>query len=334
MQAFMDRKALQKQVRKYATPDHTKSILQIFTSFVPYIAIWAIMITFMQVGFPYWVTLLLVPVAAVFLTRTFIIFHDCCHHSFFRSSKANKIVGHIFGILAFTPYESWGHAHMIHHSTVADLGRRGIGDVWTMTVKEYKAASKWTRFLYRLVRNPFVMFVLGPIGVFFLKHRFYDKSTTRAGKVSTIVTNVALLALLVAAHFTIGIKTFLLIQLPIMWFAGMVGIWLFYVQHQFDPTHWYPHEDWDYLTAALHASSYYKLPKVLQWMSGNIGLHHVHHVNAFVPNYRLQECLDNTPFLQQVKPLTLWESFKTVKMNLWDEEQDKLVSFGSLKKTG
>lgn len=326
----MDQKALQKEVRKYATPDLAKSILQIFTSFVPYILLWVPMVYLVNSGRPYWMTLLIIPVAAMFLVRTFIIFHDCCHHSFFKSAKANKVVGTIFGILAFTPYGTWGDAHNGHHATVADLERRGIGDVWTMTVKEYKAASKKTRLLYRLVRNPFVMFALGPIGVFLLKHRFAGKGASRKDHISTALTNLALLGILVAASFTMGLKTYLIIQLPIMWFAGMAGIWLFYVQHQFDPTHWYPHEEWDYFTAALNASSYYKLPKVFQWMSGNIGLHHVHHVNAFVPNYKLQTCLNNIPALQ-IPPLTFWESLKTVNMNLWDEELDKLVSFKQVR---
>jgi len=327
----MNQKDILQYIRPYTVPHLGRSTIQIIDSFLPYAALWALMILSVKAGFPYWSTLLLVPLAAVFLVRIFIIFHDCCHQNYFKSQRANRIVGTIFGILTFTPYESWSADHITHHATVANLDQRGVGDVWTMTVKEYLEAPRARRLAYRLVRNPFVMFGLGPIWVFMIAQRFFPKTAGTREKVGVIITNLGLLALLAISYVTIGLKTFLIIQLPVMYVAGAMGIWLFYVQHQFDPTHWYPEKEWDYLAASLKGSSYYKLPKALQWMSGNIGLHHVHHINPRIPNYYLQPCLDNTPILQEVPAITLWQSFKTVKMNLWDEEKQKLVSFRSLK---
>ncbi|MFC2170884.1 fatty acid desaturase [Calditrichota bacterium] len=327
----MDNKDLQQFVRKYTVPDVKKSILQLLDSFLPYIAFWALMILSIKGGYPYWVTFIMILCATIFHIRIFIIFHDCCHQSFFESRVANRVIGTILGVLTFTSYESWGDEHLTHHSTVADLDRRGTGDIWTMTVNEYRNASKQQKFLYRLYRHPLVMFGLGPIWVFFIYNRFFYKGTSARIKNGVVITNLALLVILLGMTATVGLKTYLLIQIPIMYLGGVIGIWLFYVQHQFDPTHWYPHEDWDFLTAALNSSSYYKLPKVLQWISGNIGLHHVHHVNARIPNYNLQACLNETPLLQKVAPMTLLDSFKSIQMHLWDENQKKLVSFRSQK---
>lgn len=323
---------LHKQTARFMTPSLRHSLGQIANTFIPYAALWAMMIYTINSGYPYWATFLLVLPASALLIRLFIIFHDCCHTSFFKSQRANQVIGFIFGVITLTPYSEWGTAHLEHHSTVANLERRGIGDVWTMTVAEYRNANFWMRLGYRLVRNPLVMFGLGPIWVFFIRNRFSHKGASRAEWTSVLLTNLAILGLLVLSYFTIGLKTFLLIELPIQYIGGMLGIWLFYVQHQFDPTHWYPAENWDYMTASIFGSSYYKLPKILQWISGNIGLHHVHHINPRIPNYSLQACLDATPFLQQVVPLTILGSLKTVTMNLWDEEKERLVSFRSLRK--
>jgi omega-6 fatty acid desaturase (delta-12 desaturase) len=326
-------KELQKQISKFVVPSLRRSTIQIVNTFLPYVALWVMMVYSINHGYPYWVTFLLVIPSSALLIRLFIIFHDCCHTSFFASQRANQVLGFLFGVLTLTPYDEWGTAHLTHHSTVADLERRGVGDVWTMTVQEYRNSGKWTQLAYRLVRNPFVMFGLGPIWVFFIKNRFSHKGASRRERVSVLITNLTLLGILVLTYFTIGLKTYLVIQVSVQYFAGIFGIWLFYVQHQFDPTHWYPHENWDYLTASIYSSSYYKLPKILQWISGNIGLHHVHHINPRIPNYHLQACLDSTPFLQQVVPLTIGRSLSTINMNLWDEEQDKLVSFRSLRKS-
>lgn len=320
------------QVREYTVPNLGRSLTQIANTLLPYLALWVVMVYSVTAGWPYWTTFLLILPASAFLVRLFILFHDCTHQSFFKSRKANRLVGTIFGVMTLTPYDSWASDHLAHHATVADLDNRGIGDVWTMTVSEYENASKALRLGYRLVRNPFVMFGLGPIWVFMIKQRFFFKGSSRRAKINVVITNLALLAIMAIFYFTVGVKTYLIIQLPIMYIAGAAGIWLFYVQHQFDPTHWSPHEQWDFLTASLKGSSYYKLPKVLQWLSGNIGLHHVHHINALIPNYNLQPCLDNTPFLREVPPITILDSLKTVRMNLWDEAQQRLVSFRSLKK--
>jgi omega-6 fatty acid desaturase (delta-12 desaturase) len=300
----MDIKELQQSIRPFATPDHKKSIVQLLNSSLPYIALWGAMIAAFAWGLPYWVVLLLIVPTAFFQVRLFIIFHDCCHQSFFRSRRTNEIVGTILGILTFTPYASWGREHLDHHATVANLDKRGTGDVWTMTVQEYRGASTAKRLAYRLVRNPFVMFGLGPIWVFLLFHRLFPKGASAKEKRGVMLTNLALAVMVVGMGLLIGWKAYLLIQLPLIYISGMMGIWLFYVQHQFDPTHWAPQKDWDFMRASLDGSSYYKLPKILQWLTGNIGLHHVHHINARIPNYNLQACLDSTPILNQVEPVT------------------------------
>ncbi len=330
----MNMKDLQVAVRKYTQPDVTRSTWQLLNTVLPYFMLWGMMVASVILGLPLWVTLLLIPVTTIFHIRSFIIFHDCCHRSFFKSQAANRWLGTIIGVMTFTAYDAWAGEHLTHHSSVADLSRRGTGDIWTMTVNEYQAASRWKRLLYRAFRNPFVLFGLGPIWVFFIFNRTFQKGMSKRERWSIAFTNIAIVGVALILSLVIGWQNYLLIKLPVIYLSGVFGIWLFYVQHQFDPTHWYDPEDWDFFTASLHSSSYYKLPKVLQWISGNIGLHHVHHVNARIPNYHLQACLDNTPELQTVKPMTLLDSLKTIRMNLWDEEKQKLVSFGSLRTVG
>jgi acyl-lipid omega-6 desaturase (Delta-12 desaturase) len=315
---------------KYARPSLRKAIWQVLNTFIPYVAIWALMIHMVQQGYPYWITFALVVVAAALLVRVFILFHDCCHGSFFASRRANVILGYVSGILTFTPYDDWRRSHIKHHATSGDLDRRGAGDVWTMTVAEYLAASRRERLRYRLFRNPFVLFGLGPAYKFFFARRFsYEK--TRDERRSVIITNTAVAGIIGVASLSIGIQTYLAIQVPVMLIAGTVGFWLFYVQHQYEWVYWARHEAWDPMRAALKGSSYYKLPKVLQWFTGNIGLHHVHHVRPRIPNYHLQRCHDEIPALQAIEPLTLRRSFKSLWLNLWDEKQQKMVSFRSLK---
>lgn len=327
----MNSEAANVSVIEYATPDPRRSFMQIINTFVPYFMLWAVAILSIKLEYHYSITLVAIILAAIFFPRIFIIFHDCCHTAFFSSPKANRIFGTILGVLTFTPYYDWAHEHLTHHSTIADLDRRGVGDIWTLTVKEYREASKWTKFNYRLARNPFILFGLGPIWVFLISHRFFQKGTGRKEKMSVLITNLSLLAICVVASMTIGLKTFLMIQLPIIYLGGVAGLWVFYVQHQFDPTHWYRNDEWDFRTASLYSSSYYKLPKVFQWLTGNIGLHHVHHFNARIPNYHLQDCLDNTPILKAVEPLSFMDSLRTVRLHLWDEDRGKLVAFGSLR---
>ncbi|MGC9469264.1 MAG: fatty acid desaturase [Anaerolineae bacterium] len=318
------------QLRDCAEPDREKAAGQIATTLLPYAALWAAMIFTVHQGLPYVVTLALGIVAAGFLVRTFIIFHDCCHGSFFASRRANRILGTITGILTFTPFEAWRRSHARHHTTVGDLDRRGAGDVYTMTVEEYEAAPWYRRLGYRLFRHPLVMFGIGPTYVFLISQRFAPKGADRATRIDTILTNVAILAIIALATITIGLRTYLIIQLPVIIMAATAGVWLFYMQHQFEGVYWARHETWDPIKAALSGSSYYKLPPLLQWISGNIGLHHVHHLRATIPNYNLQAAYDAIPALQEVRPLTLRTSLRSLKLALWDEAGQQLVGFSAL----
>ena len=269
--------------------------------------------------------------AASFQIRIFIIFHDCTHSSFFASRRANRLVGYVAGTINFTPYEDWRHSHLVHHATVADLERRGTGDIWTMTVAEYLAAPPLKRLLYRVFRTPLVLFVLSPIFLFLVVQRFPRKDTSPLERFSVLFTDLLLLAVLMVMAATIGLRTYLLIQIPLMALAGAAGVWFFYVQHQFSGVYWARHESWDPIRAALEGASYYKLPKVLQWISGNIGLHHLHHLRPRIPNYNLQPGQDATPVLHLVKPLTLRASLRSLFLNLWDETNQQLVSFRALR---
>jgi omega-6 fatty acid desaturase (delta-12 desaturase) len=316
---------------RYQQPDRRKAVWQLVNTFGPYFALWALMVWMVRRGTSYWLVLPLIVIAAALLVRLFIFFHDCCHGSFFASRRANRILGYVTGILAFTPYEYWRRSHAGHHATAGDLDRRGGGDIWTMTVEEYRAAVWWRRLAYRAVRNPFVIFILGPLFVFVIGQRFSQRGMPRRERNSVVITNVALLTIAVVASLTIGWRTYLVIQLPVMLIAGSIGLWMFYVQHQFEGVYWARHEEWDPVRAALEGSSYYKLPKVLQWFSGNIGLHHIHHLRARIPNYHLQRCYNETPAVQGVKPLTLRGSLKCPGLNVYDEKQRRLVSFRALK---
>ena len=319
-------------VKAYEKPILSKAIWQLVNTFVPYLLLWALAVYTIQASYSYWVTLPIVAALAALLVRIFIFFHDCGHGSFFASRKANMFLGYITGVLTFTPYEEWRHSHGIHHATAGDLDRRGVGDVWTMTVEEYLSAPSWKRFAYWFFRQPFVLLVLGPPSTFIVSQRFTKRSSPLKSKLSVHITNVALLAILALAHFTIGLRTYLLIKIPAFWIAGALGIWLFYVQHQFEGVYWARHKKWDVVQSALAGSSFYRLPRVLQWISGNIGFHHIHHVRARIPNYRLEEAYHAVPELQQVKPLTLKESLKSLRLNLWDERAGTLISFRELKR--
>lgn len=317
---------------QYEKPHLTKAGWQILNTFVPYIALWAFMVYVVRSGMTLWALVPPVFVAAGLLVRIFIFFHDCGHGSFFPSRTLNRIVGYLCGVLTFTPYEEWRLAHAGHHAHAADLERRGEGDIWTMTVDEYLAASKRTKILYHLYRNPFVLFVAGPPIMFLLLNRIPHKGIQPRERMSVIITNISILGIIILAHFTIGLRAYLLIQVPVMSLAGIFGVWMFYVQHQYEGVYWSHHEEWDPVRAALEGSSYYKLPKWLQWFSGNIGLHHIHHLRPRIPNYNLQRCYDEVPALQNVKPLTLLPSLRFLGLHLWDEKAQDLISFRQLKR--
>ena len=321
----------QKAVAEYQTPQTWRSWWQVINTLAPFILLWILMVLSLEVS--YWLTLLLAIPTAGFFARTFIIFHDCGHGSFFKSKRANDTMGFVTGILTLTPYYRWRHDHAVHHASVGDLDRRGVGDIMTLTVKEYQQKSGWDRFVYRVMRHPLALFTVGPLGLFLINNRFSTRASGKRERYSVYWTNLALLVIVLLMGVTIGLKAFILVMLPIMFLGTTAGVWLFYVQHQFEGVYWERHERWDYLSAALKGSSYYKLPRILQWFSGNIGFHHIHHVSPRIPNYYLEKCHRENPMFQQVTTLTLLSSMKSMFLCLWDEDKRELVGFGDLKKT-
>jgi omega-6 fatty acid desaturase (delta-12 desaturase) len=327
----MPQRALSEATLKYAQANFPKALRQLLDTFVPYAVLWALMLYAVQREYPYWVALALAVVAGGLLVRIFILFHDCCHGSFFASRWGNTLLGYVSGILLFTPFADWRYAHGVHHATAGDLDRRGLGDIWTMTKEEYLAAPRRKRLLYRIYRNPFILFIPGPTLLFLFFQRFSSKGARERECQSVILTNLAILVVAGVASLTLGFQTYLMVQLPIIVIASSLGLWLFYVQHQFENVYWARHEFWDPLRVALEGSSYYKLPKILQWFTGNIGLHHIHHARPTIPNYNLQRCYDDIPAFQTIEPLTIRTSVKSARLSLYDEKQKKLISFRSLK---
>lgn len=326
----MDPKQWKEIVLKYQQPSLWRALWQIVNTIGAYALLWYLM--YLSLGVSWWITVPLALLAGGFLIRIFIIFHDCGHGSFFSSKTANDTVGFICGLLTFTPYYHWRWEHAIHHATVGDLDRRSVGDVWTMTVQEYLAASRWKRFSYRLARNPFVLFVLAPLFLFLVLQRFPSSTGNRRERYSVHWMNLAILVMVTCLSLIFGWQAYLVIQLTTMMVAGGVGIWMFYVQHQFEDVYWERGENWDFTAAALQGSSFYKLPRILQWFSGNIGFHHIHHLSSRIPNYNLQRCHEADPLFQSVKPITLVSSLKSLNLRLWDEKLKKLVSFSHLRK--
>ncbi len=315
----------EKVVMKYNRPVLRKSIGQILNSLIPLIILWFLMVESLQIS--YWITLLLAVLSSGFLIRLFIIFHDCGHGSFFRSRKANDIVGKIMGILTFTPYNKWHYHHRVHHATSGNLDKRGVGDVWTLTVEEYRNSSKRKRFIYRAFRNPFVMFTIGPLFMIFVQNRLTKKQMTKKEKGNVYFTNLMVLLMAAAISMLIGVKAYLMIQLPVIIFAHIFGLWLFYIQHQFEEVSWEREDQWDYKTAAIRGSSFLKLPVVLQWFTGNIGFHHVHHLSSKIPNYNLSRCHYENDMFKEVTPIVLLSTFKALNLSLWDEAARQLTSF-------
>jgi omega-6 fatty acid desaturase (delta-12 desaturase) len=274
-----------------------------------------------------WLTLVLAVPAAGFLIRTFIVFHDCTHGSFMPTRRANDVLGVLLGLLVWLPYRGWQHEHAVHHATAGNLDRRGVGDITTLMVAEYRALPMWRRLGYRLFRNPIVMFGLGWLLVLVLKPRFVPRGARPRVRKSVLATNVALTAIVAALCLTIGWRDYLLVQGPVFVIAGAVGIWLFYVQHQFEGTYWQTHANWRYEDAALAGSSYLRLPGVLRFFTGNIGFHHVHHLSVGIPNYNLPAAHAQTERLQSVPQLTLRQGLSATRLKLWDEQRGKLVTF-------
>jgi omega-6 fatty acid desaturase (delta-12 desaturase) len=320
-------------IAEYGHSKLRKSLWQLLDTFVPYYIVWVLMLRTVQRGYPYWLTLGLAVVAGGIMVRIFILFHDCCHGSFFASRRANTILGYVSGIVTFTPFEDWRYAHNLHHATAGDLDRRGVGAIWTMTKEEYLAAPPRKRLAYRIYRNPFVLLGPGSVLLFLFFQRFTTKGAGKRERNSVIFTNFALLVVMTVASLTIGFRTYVLIQLPVIVIGGAFGLWLFYVQHQFENAYWARRDVCAPLRVALEGSSYLKLPKILQWFTGNIGLHHIHHVRPNIPNYNLQQCYDDIVAFQAVKAMTIRTSFKSLRLSLYDEKQQKMISFHSLKRS-
>ena len=274
----------------------------------------------------YWLTLALAIPTVGFLVRIFIIFHDCGHGSFFASQKHNHLWGILTGVLTFTPYYRWRHDHAIHHACAGNLDRRGVGDVKTLTTHEYLELPAWQKLAYRIMRQPLVMFTIGAAGVFLVAHRFGRKGLSKRERDSVVWTNLALAGIAALMSALIGFKAYVLIQLPVMMLAATTGVWLFYVQHNFEGTYWVRREQWDFVQAGLKGSSYYKLPKLLQWFTGNIGFHHIHHLGPRIPNYLLEKCHKENPVFQ-VPSLSFGRSLKSLLYRLWDEDAQRMVGF-------
>lgn len=318
-------------LQAYTHPSVRRSVVQLLDTAIPFALIWYAM--YRSLEYSYWITLALSIPAAGLLVRLFIIQHDCGHGSFFSRQKLNNALGFAIGVLTLTPYGYWRRTHAIHHATSGDLDRRDLGDITTLTLDEYLNRTPFKRLMYRLYRSPLVLFGLGPAYLFLIRHRFptdLPLSWKREWR-SVLLTNLGIAGLVALASWAVGVAAFLKIQLPITLLAGTLGVWLFYIQHQFEDTYWRRQPTWDYHEASVRGSSYYDLPTVINWFTGNIGVHHVHHLNSRIPNYELHRCLRDNPVLQDVTRLTLVDSLRCVQFKLWDEDSRQLVGFRAVR---
>ena len=322
--AIQNDRSWEKIIMKYNRPDLRKSIWQLMNTFIPYVGMWFLM--YFSLQYPYWVTLLLAIPAAGFTIRLFILFHDCGHGSFFKSKKVNDMVGKLLGIIVMTPYSAWHYSHKLHHNSSGNLDKRGDGDVMTLTVEEYNTSSDRKRLWYRIYRNPWFMFTIGAVYMMF-SHRFTRRKMSRKDKRNVYFTNILIISLVALMCLWIGVMSFFIIFLPVTLIAFSSGIWLFYVQHQFDDVYWDHGKGWDYKSAAIQGSSFLKLPSILQWFTGSIGFHHIHHLSPRIPNYNLARCHYENDFFRDIKPITLYSSFATLKLRLWDEVNGRMISF-------
>ncbi len=328
---MIDHQSLTRTLLRYRKPSFSRALFEVVVTAVPLALLWAAM--WWSLRYSYWLTLLLAFPAAGFMLRLFMIQHDCGHGAFFRQSAANNWLGRILGVFTLTPYDYWKRNHAIHHATASNLDRRGIGDIDTLTVEEYDQRSWARRMLYRCYRNVLVMFGIGPAYMFLLQHRlpFYQMRDGLRPWVSTMATNAAIGLMLAGLIWLVGFGPFLAVHLPIMLLAASMGVWLFYVQHQFEDVTWARADGWAHHDAALKGSSYYDLPGPLRWLTANIGIHHVHHLNSRIPYYRLGEVMRDHPELKSVGRVTFWQSLHSVRLSLWCEKTGKLVSFRNRK---
>lgn len=312
-------------VAPYQQPRPRRAILQLVTTLLPLAAIFIAI--YRLLAFSAWWSLALALPAAALLVRTFVLMHDCAHGSFFTSRRANRIVGAVTGLLTLIPFEYWRHEHGLHHASAGDLGRRGHGDVETLTVREYLSRSRWGRLKYRLVRHPLVFLGLGPL--YFVLDKRLPPRGPGAGRrqiASVWLTNAAIVIAGSALLALFGPRV-LLTYLPAYYIAIVAGIWLFFVQHQFDGTYWQDHEEWDYAEAAIAGSSFVRLPSYLQWVTGSIGFHHVHHLGPRIPNYNLQRCHEENRVFHRATVITLRQSVAALRLALWDEDAQRLIRF-------
>jgi len=323
--------ALLKEVALFRQPRHARSIFELAITAAPFALLW--LLTWAALDAGYMAGFLLTVPAGGFLLRLFLIQHDCGHGALFRRQVVNDWVGRVIGVLTLTPYDYWRRSHAIHHASTGNLGARGVGDVDTLTVTEFRALSPKGRFLYRVYRHPIVLFGIGPAYLFLIRHRLPIGMMKKGWRpwLSAMGTNVSIAAIAGLLIWAMGLKLFLLVHLPITLVAASLGVWFFYVQHQFENTHWDHDEDWSFHAAALHGSSHYDLPPILRWFTANVGVHHVHHLASRVPFYRLSEVLREVPALATISRITLWQSFATVRLVLWDEQQRRLVSFAEAR---
>ncbi len=311
-------------LRIFRASNSLKATWQLINTIIPYFCLWYLTIRSVQLGYPYKLTLLLTLTAAAFLVRIFILFHDCVHYSLFKSKNTNKFFGSFLGVLLFISFKDWRFTHLKHHGTYANLDSRGYGDIWTMTKKEYDDASKMQRLRYKLYRNPLVLFGLG---MFLLSKRPTYFMVKPQERIDILFTYLLIFLVALAASRFIGWSLYFLIQLSIVWFAGGVGAWLFYVHHQFEGGYWARQRDWNPLSAAREGSSFLKLPAVLNWFTSNIGYHHVHHIDPSIPNYHLRKCYNTVPALQDKAPIINSKILDCFRLKLWDEDLQKMVAF-------
>ena len=321
-----------KILAQYKQPNDSRGFFELGLTFGLFVSGWVAVWAILQ--FNIWLALMATIIPAAFLVRLFAIQHDCGHYSLFSSRAVNDWVGRSLGVLTATPYDYWRHAHALHHASSGNLDKRGFGDITTLTAEEYEARTPSGKFLCRLYRNPIVLFIIGPAYMFFLQHRLPIGAMNRGAKpwISTMATNAAMLAIALGLIYWIGWADFLIIQVPIVFFGAVAGVWLFYVQHQYEETSWENDDKWSREHSALHGSSYYALPKPLMWLTANIGIHHVHHLSAKIPFFRLPQIVKDHPELKEIGRLTVWDSIKCIPLTLWDEGKKEMISFRQHRK--
>lgn len=318
-------------VAEYQRPNAARAAWQVVNTIGLYVVLWVAMALALQVS--WWLAIPLAILAGAVLVRVFIIFHDCGHGSFFASRTANNWLGFVTGVLTFTPYAQWRWQHAVHHGTTGNLDRRGVGDVWTLTVSEYRQAPWWKRVAYRVTRNPILLLGIAPLLMFLFENRLPSSQVGSKERRSVWWTNLCLVGMAFGMSVLLGFLPYLILQLTVLAVAGGIGVWLFYSQHQFEGAYWQRGDDWSYTDAALKGSAFLKLPRVLQWFTGNIGYHHIHHLSSRIPNYNLQACHESNALFETVAPMTVFQSIRAFGLKLWDEANGRLVSFRHLRRS-